>query len=82
MDTALATTIISTSGAVLTGIFGMFFTANQLGKRMDDFGKRFDDMRGDFKDLRSEIKELRLEFYVFKDAVNGKLSVLDTRLPN
>jgi vacuolar-type H+-ATPase subunit I/STV1 len=47
MDTALTTTIVSTSGAVITGVFGMFFTANQLGKRIDDvntqLGKRLDD---------------------------------------
>jgi len=75
MDTALTTTIVSTSGAVITGIFGMFFTANQLGKRIDDttnqLGKRLDD-------LRVDIRELRSEFYAFKDVVNGKLTTLDT----
>ncbi len=64
MDTALTTTIVSTSGAVITGVFGTFFTANQLGKRIDD--------------LRVDIRELRSEFYAFKDVMNGKLSTLDT----
>lgn len=77
MDTALTTTIVSTSGAAITGILGMFFTANQLGKRIDDttnqLGKRIDDLRGD-------IRELRSEFYAFKDVVNGKLSTLDTEI--
>ena len=77
MDTALTTTIVSTSGAVITGIFGMFFTANQLSKRIDDatvqLGKRIDDLRGD-------IKELRSEFYALKDVVNGKLSALHTEI--
>jgi len=68
MDTTLTTTIVSTSGAVITGIFGMFFTANQLGKRIDD--------------LRVDIRELRSEFYAFKDVVNGKLASLDTRSRN
>jgi hypothetical protein len=66
VDAALTTTIVSTSGAVITGIFGMFFTANQLGKRIDD--------------LRVDIKELRSEFYAFKDVVNGKLASLDTEI--
>jgi hypothetical protein len=73
MDTALTTTIVSTSGAVITGIFGMFFTANQLGKRIDDVGKRIDD-------LRVDVRELRGEFYAFKDVVNGKLAALDTEI--
>ena len=77
MDTTLTTTIVSTSGAVITGIFGMFFTANQLGKRIDDngnqLGKRIDDLRGD-------VKELRAEFYAFKDVMNGKLASLDTEI--
>jgi hypothetical protein len=66
MDTALMTTIVSTSGAVITGIFGMFFTANQLGKRIDD-------LRGDIRDFRSEV-------YAFKDVVSGKLSTLNTEI--
>jgi hypothetical protein len=57
---------VSTSGAVITGVFGMFFTANQLGKRIDD--------------LRVDIRELRAEFYAFKDVVNGKLAMLDTEI--
>jgi CHAD domain-containing protein len=66
METTLTTTIVSASGAVITGIFAMFFTANQLGKRIDD--------------MRVDIRELRAEFYAFKVAVNGKLSALDTEI--
>jgi hypothetical protein len=44
----------------------MFFTANQLGKRIDD--------------MRVDIRELRAEFYAFKVEVNGKLSALDTEI--
>lgn len=73
MDTTLTTTIVSTGGAVITGIFGMFFTANQLGKRIDDFGKRIDDLRVDVRDLGSE-------FYAFKDVVNGKFATLNTEI--
>ena len=66
MDTALTTTIVSTGGAVVVGVFGMFFTANQIGKRVDD-------LRQDFRDLRSE-------FTTFKDLVNSKLSALDLEI--
>jgi hypothetical protein len=88
MDTALLTTIVSTSGAVITGIFGMFFTANQLGRRIDDttnqLGKRIDDTANQLgkriDDLRGDIRELRSEFYAFKDVVNGKLTTLDMEI--
>lgn len=73
MDTALTTTIVSTSGAVITGVLGMFFTTNQLGKRIDD-------LRVDVRDLRGEMNAFRAELYAFKDAVNGKLSALDTEI--
>jgi hypothetical protein len=77
MDAALTTTIVSTSGAVITGVFGMFFAVNQLGKRIDDvsnqLGKRIDDLRADVRVLSSE-------FYAFKDVVNGKLAALDTEI--
>jgi hypothetical protein len=84
MDTALTTTIVSTSGAVITGVVGMFFTATQLGKRIDDIsnqlGKRIDDLRVDVRDLRGELEAFRGEFYAFKDVVNGKLAALDTEI--
>jgi hypothetical protein len=73
MDAALTTTIVSTSGAVITGVFGMFFTANQLGKRIDD-------LRVDVRELRGEFNAFRAEFYAFKDVVNGKLAALDTEI--
>ncbi len=63
MENATINILISTSGSVIVGIFGMFFTANQLGKRIDD--------------LRTDFKELRTEFYTFKDVVNGKFAALD-----
>ncbi len=66
MDTALTTTIVSTSGAMITGVFGMFFAVNQLGKRIDD--------------LRADVRVLSSEFYAFKDVVNGTLAALDTEI--
>lgn len=36
MDSTVITTLISTSGAVLVGLGGMWISTNQLGKRLDD----------------------------------------------
>ncbi len=84
MDTALTTTIVSTSGAVVTGVLGMFFTANQLGKRIDDMGKRIDDVSNQLgkriDDLRADVRVLSSECYAFKDVVNGKFAALDTEI--
>jgi hypothetical protein len=88
MDTALLTTLISTSGAVITGVFGMFFTANQLGKRIDDLRvsltRDIDTLRGqvsrDMDSLRSDLKDLRTEFNAFKEMVNGKFGALDLEI--
>ena len=73
MDTAIMTTIVPTAGAVITGIFGMFFTANQIGRRMDD-------LKTDLRDLRVEFSEWRVEFHTFKDMVNSKLSAIDLEI--
>ncbi len=48
MDTSIVTTLISTSGAVIAGVFGMFYTSSQVGKRIDD-------LRQDVRDLRRRI---------------------------
>jgi hypothetical protein len=77
MDSALLTTIVSTGGAVITGVCGMFITANQLGKRVDDLRI---SVNRDIDSVRVDIKELRSEFYAFKDVVNGKFSALDTEI--
>jgi len=73
MDTTLTTAIVSTSGAVITGVFGMFFTANQLGRRIDD-------LRADVRELRAEFSAYKAEFYAFKDVVNGKFAALDAEI--
>ncbi|HEX4809561.1 MAG TPA: hypothetical protein VH325_11565 [Bryobacteraceae bacterium] len=56
MDAALATTLVSTAGSVIVGIFGMFFTANQIGRRIDD--------------TNQNLRDFRTEFNTFKDTVN------------
>ncbi len=66
MDSATINTIISTSGAVIVGVAGMYINSSQLGKRIDD--------------LRQDIRDLRAEFYAFKDLVNSKFSALDLEI--
>ena len=73
IDPNLATVIVSTGGSVLVGIFGMFFTANQLGRRIDDTNARISELRVDFRELRSE-------FYTFREVVNSKFAALDLEI--
>jgi hypothetical protein len=74
MDSALLTTLISTGGAVITGVFGMFFTANQLGKRMDDLNnkvdKRIDDSN---KQLGQRIDDLRISLSRDMDGLRNEI---------
>ncbi|HEX4808323.1 MAG TPA: hypothetical protein VH325_05305 [Bryobacteraceae bacterium] len=77
MDSALATTIVSSAGSVIVGVFGMFFTANQLGRRIDEtnhnLNRRMDE-------LNANVREFRTGFNVFRDAVNGKLATMDSEI--
>ena len=75
------TTIVSTGGAVIVGVFGMFFTANQLGRRIDglraDTNTRLTEFR---EDTNKGLSELRIEFNAFRDMVNSKLSTIDLEI--
>jgi len=66
MDSAVIATLISTSGAVIVGLGGMWISTNQIGKRLDELVRRFE--------------RLEDEFRTFKEVVNGKLSTLDSEL--
>jgi hypothetical protein len=66
MDHAVLTTLIGTSGAVITGLGGMWISTNQLGNRIADLTRRFE--------------RLEDELRTFKEMVNGKLSALDLEL--
>jgi hypothetical protein len=52
LDNQVITTIISTGGAVIVGLGGMWISANQTGKRIDDLradlNKRIDELKADF----------------------------------
>jgi hypothetical protein len=60
MDPALATTIVSTSGPVITSVLGMFIMVNQVGRRIDNMnkrlGERIDNLRASALD--TEIAKL------------------------
>ena len=66
MPSDIIVTLISTSGAVITGIFGMWISTNQLGKRIDRLEKQYD--------------RLEDRFSTFQEVVNGKLKDLDTEV--
>jgi hypothetical protein len=66
MTEQVITTLISTSGAVLVGLGGMWISTNQIGNRMADLTRRFER-------LEDEVR-------TFKEMVNGKLSALDLEL--
>jgi hypothetical protein len=57
MDNAVITTIISTSGAVIVGLGGMWISTNQIGGRIGDLARRMD--------------RLEDELRAFKNVVNG-----------
>ena len=84
MDSAVITTIISTGGAVIVGLGGMWISTNQVGNRIGDMGKRLDDMGKRIDRLEDgmarRMDRFEDELRTFKDLVNGKLSALDLEL--
>lgn len=77
MEPSLTATIVSTGGAVIVGVFGMFFANNQIGKRLDDLRQ---DSTKNFDSLRQDLRDLRSEFNGFKETVNGKFAQLDLEI--
>jgi len=75
LDQPVITTIISTSGAVIVGLGGMWINANQLGARITDLGNRIDKR---IDDLAHRLDRLEDEFRTFKDVVNSKLAQIDS----
>jgi predicted RNA-binding protein with PIN domain len=66
MDAAIITTLISTSGAVVVGLGGMWISTNQLGKRLDDFSGRLNRLEDSVSTSR--------------DIINSKLSSIDLEI--
>jgi len=66
MEPAVVTTLISTGGAVIVGLGGMWISTNQIGNRIGSLERRFE--------------RLEDELRTFKELVNGKLATLDFEL--
>ena len=66
MEPAVVTTLISTGGAVIVGLGGMWISTNQIGNRIGGLERRFER-------LEDEVR-------TFKEVVNGKLAMLDLEL--
>jgi hypothetical protein len=77
VDNQIITTIISTGGAVIVGLGGMWITAHQLGKRMDDLK---DGLNKRMDDFGRRLDRLEESFTGFKDVVNSKLSAMDLEI--
>ena len=77
MDQTVITTIISTGGAAIVGLGGMWISTNQVGKRIDDIGKRVDRLEDGMARRMDRFED---ELRAFKDVVNGKLATLDSEL--
>jgi chaperonin cofactor prefoldin len=71
METSVITTLISTSGAVIVGLGGMWISTNQVGKRIDSLERRFESLERRFERLEDE-------FRLFKEVVTSKLAALDS----
>lgn len=80
MENSVITTLISTSGAVIVGLGGMWISTNQIGNRISDLGKRFDSLERRFEGLERRLERLEDELRTFKELVNGKLASLDLEL--
>ncbi len=62
----MVTTLISTGGAVIVGLGGMWISTNQIGNRISSLERRFER-------LEDELRR-------FREMVNGKLGALDLEL--
>ena len=77
METSVITTMISTGGAVVVGLGGMWISTNQIGKRIDDLNARVNRLEDRFA---TELRDLRQELAAFKEVVNGKFRDLDSEI--
>ena len=66
MEPAVVTTLISTGGAVIVGLGGMWISTNQIGNRIGSLERRFE--------------RLEDELRTFKETVSGKFAAIDLNL--
>jgi len=69
VDNQVITTIVSTSGAVIVGIAGMWISTNQLGKRLDDLSRRMDRLEEDNK-----------QFFQWLGRIENRVSRIEDKL--
>jgi len=77
MTDQIITTLISTSGAVIAGLGGMWISTNQLAKRIDDLARRVDGVEVGLCRRRERFED---ELRTFKEMVSGKVAALDLKL--
>ena len=69
MDNQVITTIVSTGGAVIVGLAGMWFSTNQLGKRLDDLSRRIERLEEDNK-----------QFFQWLGRIENRVSRIEDKL--
>lgn len=67
MSDQIITTIISTSGVVVSSIIGMFIVSNQLGKRIDDLRI----------DLNRQIDAFKTDMNSKFDLIHKRLEIIE-----
>jgi chaperonin cofactor prefoldin len=63
VDAQVINTIISTGGAVIVGLGGMWISTHQLGKRMDDLVSRIGSIENRMTRLEEKFDVLMQKFY-------------------
>ena len=69
MDASVITTIVSTGGAVIVGLGGMWISTQQLGKRMDDLVNRINSIEGRLARLEGKFDTLMEKFFELDNRV-------------
>jgi hypothetical protein len=76
VDNQVITTMISTGGAVIVGIAGMWISSNQLGKRIDDTHRRLDDLGRRIERLEEDNKQ----FFQWLGRIENRFSRIEDKL--
>ena len=76
MDNQVITTIISTGGAVIVGIAGMWISTSQISKRIDDTHRRLDDFGRRLERLEEDNKQ----FFQWLGRIENRVSRIEDKL--
>jgi hypothetical protein len=69
VDNQVITTIISTGGAVIVGIAGMWISTGQISKRLDDLNRRIERLEEDNK-----------QFFQWLGRIENRVSRIEDKL--